>query len=179
MPLAEFAANGLLELRQIDPGELSPGEFAARVCQSVRQDGVRLVIIDSLNGYLNAMPNEQYLLLQMHELLTYLTQQGVITILVMAQHGLMGPMETPIEVSYLADNVIMLRYFEAAGEVRLAVSIVKKRKSAHERTIRELRVTADGILIGEPLREFTGVLSGIPRYEGKAATLSKPEDGAS
>ena len=179
MRLAEFAANGLLELRQIDPGELSPGEFASKVCHAVREEGVRLVVIDSLNGYLNAMPNEQYLLLQMHELLTYLAQQGVITILVMAQHGLMGPMQTPLEVSYLADNVLMLRYFEAAGEVRLALSVVKKRKGAHERTIRELRITGDGIRIGEPLREFSGVLSGVPRYEGKSGMLSKPEDGES
>ncbi len=177
MPLDEFVETGLLKVQQIDPGELSPGQFAAAVFDAVQRRGARVIVIDSLNGYLNAMPNEQYLLLQMHELLTYLAQQGVLTIFVMAQHGLMGNMQTPLEVSYLADNVLLLRYFEAVGEVRLAISIVKQRKSAHERTIRELRITGEGIRIGEPLREFTGVLTGVPRYQGQAGMLARPEDG--
>jgi circadian clock protein KaiC len=172
MPVGDFIDSGLLQLQQIDPGAGSPGELVAAVRTAVERDGVRIVVIDSLNGYLNAIPNEQFLLVQMHELLTYLSQQGVITFLVMAQHGLVGPMQAPIEVSYLADNVVMLRYFEAQGEVRVALSIVKKRKGAHERTIRELWLTSDGIRIGEPLREFSGVLTGSPRFRGDKKDLS-------
>ena len=179
MAVAEFIDGGLLQLEQIDPGALSPGEFIARVRRAVERDRMRMIVIDSLNGYLNAMPNEQFLLVQMHELLTYLSQRGVITFLIMAQHGLMGHMQAPIEVSYLADNVLLLRYFEAQGEVRLALSIVKKRKSAHERTIRELWLTDEGIRIGEPLRAFRGVLTGVPKFEGDTKNLSATDDGRS
>ena len=179
MAVAEFIDGGLLQLEQIDPGALSPGEFIARVRRAVERDRMRIIVIDSLNGYLNAMPNEQFLLVQMHELLTYLSQRGVITFLIMAQHGLMGHMQAPIEVSYLADNVLLLRYFEAQGEVRLALSIVKKRKSAHERTIRELWLTNEGIRIGEPLRAFRGVLTGVPKFEGDTKNLSATDDGRS
>src|SRR6185503_1782209 len=114
-------------VQQIDPAEMSPGEFAHRVCECVEHDGVRVVVIDSLNGYLNAMPEERFLVLQMHELLSTLNQLGVITILILAQHGLMGPMQTPLDISYLSDAVVMLRYFEAAGRIRRAMSVVKKR----------------------------------------------------
>ena len=179
MPVQGFIDAGLLQLQQIDPGALSPGEFVSAVRTAVERDGVRMVVIDSLNGYLNAIPNEQFLLVQMHELLTYLSQQGIITLMVMAQHGLMGHMQAPIEVSYLADNVLMLRYFEAQGEVRLALSIVKKRKGLHERTIRELWLTGEGIRIGEPLREFSGVLTGVPRFMGDKKDLSAADDGRS
>ena len=163
--------SGLLRLDQIDPAERSPGEFVFRVRAAVENDNARIVVIDSLNGYLSAMPNEQFLLLQMHELLTYLSQRGVVTLLIMAQHGMVGHMQTPLDVSYLADTILLLRYFEAAGEVRQALSVVKKRRSAHERTIRELRFTSEGIRVGRPLREFAGVLTGVPRFEADARTL--------
>jgi circadian clock protein KaiC len=136
-------------------------------------------VIDSLNGYINAMPSEQFLLIQMHELLMYLGKQGVVTLLVMAQHGMMGTaMQAPVDVSFLADTVILLRYFEAMGEVRQAISVVKKRRSSHERTIRELRLGSSGIVIGEPLRDFQGVLTGVPVYRGTETPLIKKEDSA-
>jgi circadian clock protein KaiC len=126
-----------------------------------------VVIIDSLNGYLNAMPSERFLLMHMHELLTYLGQQSVLTILVVAQHGMMGQaMQAPVDVTYLADTVILLRYFEAAGEVRQALSVMKKRKGGHERTIREMRIGPGGLRIGLPLHEFHGVLTGVPTFTG-------------
>src|SRR6201999_2873330 len=134
--------------QQIDPAELSPGEFAANVRRSVEVDHARVVVIDSLNGYLNAMPDGRFLILQMHELLSYLGQLGVLTILVLAQHGLVGPMETPLDLSYLSDAVVMLRYFEVAGTVRRAMAVVKKRSGNHEHTIREFRLTADGVRLG-------------------------------
>ena len=168
--------SGLLELVQIDPAELSPGEFAHYIHTRVESRGVQMVVIDSLNGYVNAMPNERFLMIQMHELLTYLGQKGVVTLLVMAQHGMMGPMGStpvPVDVSFLADTVILLRYFEAQGAIRQAISVVKKRRGAHERTIRELQLTATGVLLGEPLREFEGVLTGVPRYRGTQRPLLK------
>ena len=169
--------SGLLELRQIDPAELSPGEFANRVCDAVEKRKTRIVVIDSLNGYMNAMPSERFLLIQMHELLMYLGKRGVVTILVMAQHGMMGSaMQTPVDVSFLADTVILLRYFEAMGEVRQAISVVKKRRSGHERTIRELHLGSGGITIGAPLRDFQGVLTGVPRYRGAEGPLIRKSD---
>ncbi len=163
---------GRVKLQQIDPVELSPGEFAHTVSRAVMQDGVRVVVIDSLNGYLQAMPEERHLIVQMHELLTYLNQQGVVTLLVTAQHGFLGSaMTTPIDVSYLADTVLLFRYFEAAGAVRNAISVVKKRTGNHERTIRELHMSARGIDIGQPLAEFEGVLTGVPVFRGMPRTL--------
>ena len=166
LPLQKHLQSGLIRFQQIDPAELSPGEFAAGVRKSVEQDNARIVIIDSLNGYMNAMPDERFLILQMHELLSYLGQQGVLTILVLAQHGLVGPMQTPIDISYLSDAVLMLRYFEVAGTVRRALSVVKKRSGNHEHTIREFRLSPEGISVGPPLKEFSGVFSGTPRYTG-------------
>jgi circadian clock protein KaiC len=166
--------SGLLELVQIDPAEVSPGEFANHIHQRVESRGVRMVVVDSLNGYINAMPRERFLMIQMHELLTYLGEKGVVTLLVMAQHGMMGTMGStpaPIDVSFLADTVILLRYFEAQGAIRQAISVVKKRRGAHERTIRELQLTPTGVLVGEPLREFEGVLTGVPRYRGSQKPL--------
>jgi circadian clock protein KaiC len=161
---------GRILVQQIDPAELSPGEFAHRVREAVEQGGARLVVIDSLNGYLQAMPNERFLTAQMHELLTYLNQQGVITLLVMAQHGFLGSqMASPVDVSYLADTVMLLRYFEAGGAVRRAISVVKKRTGYHEDTIRELRLSAKGIEVGDPLTAFHGVLTGVPVYRGGGA----------
>jgi circadian clock protein KaiC len=166
LPLQENLASGLIRFQQIDPAEMSPGEFAARVRASVEMDGARVVVIDSLNGYLNAMPDERYLILQMHELLSYLSQQGVLTILVLAQHGLVGPMDTPLDISYLSDSVLMLRYFEVAGTVRRALSVVKKRSGDHEHSIREFRLSHNGISLGPPLKEFSGIFSGTPQYLG-------------
>ena len=163
----QYLESGLFELVQIDPAEVSPGEFANHIWRGVEERGVRMVVIDSLNGFMNAMPNERFLLIQMHELLAFLGQKGVATILIMAQHGLMGSaMSTPIDVSFLADTVVLLRYFEAMGEIRQALSVVKKRRTAHERTIREMRLGPGGVIVGEPLREFEGVLTGVPRYTG-------------
>ncbi|CAO3436233.1 hypothetical protein [Azospirillum doebereinerae] len=178
LPLEEKIAAGLLRLQQIDPAELAPGEFAAHVRRSVERDGAKVVVIDSLNGYLNAMPDERFLILQMHELLTYLGQQGALTILVLAQHGLVGPMETPLDISYLSDAVLMLRYFEYAGSVRRALSVVKKRSGDHEHTIREFRLTKQGIDLGLPLRDFSGIFSGTPQYIGDKTPLMRDDADA-
>jgi circadian clock protein KaiC len=148
----------------IDPAEISPGELAYRARQAVEQKGVRLVVIDSVNGYLNAMPELRYLMLQLHELLAYLNQQGVITILVLAQQGLMGIMQATVDLTYLADTVVLSRYYEVRGEVRKALSIIKKRSGNHESTIREMSVGKDGIVLGEPLRGLQGVLTGVPSF---------------
>jgi circadian clock protein KaiC len=161
---------GRLTVQQVDPAELSPGEFAHAVCDAVEEGGARVVIIDSLNGYLQAMPDERFLTAQMHELLTFLNQRGVVTILVMAQHGFMGAgMSSPVDVSYLADTVVLLRYFEAAGAIRRALSVVKKRTGRHEDTIREMRLTPGGIEVGAPLTAFRGVLTGVPVLAGAGA----------
>lgn len=171
---------GRVSVQQIDPAELSPGEFAHSVCAAVEQDGAGLVVIDSLNGYLQAMPDERFLTAQMHELLTFLNQRGVVTILVMAQHGFMGTaMNSPVDVSYLADAVVLLRYFEAAGAIRRAVSVVKKRTGAHEDSIRELRLAAGGITVGKSLSEFQGVLTGVPSYVGNVGSAGDllPREG--
>jgi circadian clock protein KaiC len=157
-----------LRLRQVDPAELSPGEFADIVRRAATEEGTRLIVIDSLNGYLNAMPNERFLSLHLHELLSFLGQQGLTTIVLMTQHGIVGEMQVPLDASYLADTVLLLRYFEAQGEVRQAISVIKKRTGKHERTIREMRIDG-GIQVGEPLREFEGVLLGSPRYVGNKA----------
>jgi circadian clock protein KaiC len=160
------------ELVQVDIADLSPGEFASGVRQKVEEQGARFIVIDSLNGYLNGMPSERFLLIHMHELLSYLGQRGVVTVLTVAQHGMMGSaMQTPVDVSFLADTVILLRFFEAAGEVRQAISVVKKRRGSHERTLRELKIGSEGIKVGETLEQFEGVLTGVPRYRGKADTL--------
>src|ERR1700733_2922390 len=165
-----------LRFQQIDPAELSPGEFAANVRHSVEADHARVVVIDSLNGYLNTMPDGRFLILQMHELLSSLGQQGVLTILVLAQHGLVGPMDTPLDISYLSDSVLMLRYFEYAGTVRRALSVVKKRSGNHEHTIREFRLSPGGISLGPPLTSFSGIFSGTPHYLGDAEPLMSSDD---
>lgn len=165
-------ASGRLELRQIDPAELAPGEFVHLVCAEVERLEARVVVIDSLNGYLNAMPGERHLLAQLHELLTYLGQRGIVTLLVVGQSGLIGgAMDTPLDASYLADTVILLRYFEAGGVVRRAISVVKKRSGPHEHTIREFDIDAGGIRVGAPLTAFHGILTGVPTYTGEASPL--------
>jgi circadian clock protein KaiC len=178
LPLDEHIDAGLIKIKQIDPAEMAPGEFADAVRYSVEAEGVRLVIMDSLNGYLNAMPDERFLILQMHELLSYLSQRGVLTLLVLAQHGLVGPMDTPLDISYLADGVMLLRYFEFDGQVRRALSVVKKRSGNHEHSIREFRLSTKGIQVGPPLKGFHGIFSGTPEYRGEESPLmSRDADG--
>ncbi|MDD1530748.1 circadian clock protein KaiC [Bradyrhizobium sp. WBOS7] len=168
LPLQKHLDSGKIRFQQIDPAELSPGEFASTLRHSVEVDGARIVVIDSLNGYLNAMPDERFLVLQMHELLSYLAQQGVLSILILAQHGIVGPMDTPLDLSYLSDAVLMLRYFEFGGTVRRALSVVKKRSGNHEHTIREFRLGNTGIKLGPPLQDFSGIFSGNPHFTGTA-----------
>ena len=176
MDFTPYLASGVFELVQVDIGELSPGEFAHRVRWSVEQKSTSFIVIDSLNGYLNGMPSERFLLIHMHELLGYLGRKGVVTILTIAQHGMLGPMQSPVDVSFLADTVILLRFFEAAGEVRQALSVVKKRRGKHERTLREMQFGPTGVVIGNVLRDFEGVLTGVPRYRGKDARLLGAQD---
>ena len=163
--------SGLLVIEQVDPAELSPGEMAQRVRRQVEERGARMIVIDSLNGYLTAMPQEKQLILQLHELLSYLNQRGVVTFLINPQHGLVGSMTTALQISYVADAVIMLRFFEADGRIRKAISVIKNRAGAHEDTIREFRVDASGIRVGEPLVDFNGVLTGTPEYTGERGPL--------
>lgn len=167
--LADAFREGRLNIRQVDPAELSPGEFAHGVRSAVEQ-GTRIMVIDSLNGYQHAMPDERYLMLHLHELLSYLNQQGVLTLLVMAQAGLLGEtVAAPVDLSYLADTVILLRYFEAFGEVRKAISLVKRRTGSHETLVRELRIGPDGLRVGREIKEFQGVLTGRLEYTGQVA----------
>lgn len=154
----------VLEVQQIDPAELSPGQLVARIQRVVEEESLRVLVIDSMNGLLNAMPNEQFLAMQLHELFAYLGQQGIATILTLAQHGLIGTaMQAPIDLSYLADTVLLFRYFERAGQIRQALSVLKKRSGAHERTIRELIFEKGRVYVGQPLTDFEGVLTGVPR----------------
>jgi circadian clock protein KaiC len=165
--LEKHVDSGRVLIQSVDPAELSPGEFIHSIRRAVEHDKASLVILDSLNGYLNAMPEERFLIVQLHELLSYLGQRGVATLLIAAHQGLLGTqMTTPVDASYLADAVLLLRYFELRGEVKQAISVVKKRGGAHERTIREFRLDSGGIHIGEPLRGFRGVLTGVPTPEG-------------
>ncbi|HTL61548.1 MAG TPA: ATPase domain-containing protein, partial [Nitrospira sp.] len=170
--------SGLIGIQQVDPAELSPGEFAMRIRRGVEQ-GCKLIIIDSLNGYMNAMPGEQYLANQLHELSAYLNQQGVVTIFILALHGLVGQSEAPVDLSYLADTVVNVRFFEAAGAVRQALSVIKKRSGHHEKTIREFRLeSGKGLRIGRPLKEFQGVLTGAPVFHGRMEQMmERPENG--
>jgi circadian clock protein KaiC len=174
--LKPYLDNGLIKIQQIDPAEMAPGEFVHHVRRSVEIDHARVIVIDSLNGYLNSMPEESFLTVQLHELLSFLRQHGVLAMMVVAQQGLMGhSMSTPVDVSYLADTVIILRYFEAEGEIRKAISVLKKRSGTHETKIREMRIGPVGVRVGEPLQQFHGVLSGIPTYGGKRDPLLKSD----
>jgi circadian clock protein KaiC len=171
LPIRNHLQEGRLAIRQIDPAEMTPGEFAHGIRAAV-ETGTRLVVIDSLNGYQHAMPEERHLVLHLHELLAYLNQQGVLTLLVMAQAGLLNQhLEAPVDLSYLADTVIMLRYFEAFGEVRKAISLVKRRTGTHESTVRELRASPEGLSLGRELREYLGVLTGHLQYTGNPEPL--------
>ncbi len=171
--LEALAATGRLTLHPIDPAELSPGEFVHRVAGISRDERASVVVLDSLNGYLNAMPDERFLTTQLHELLTFLGHHGTTTLLVSVQQGLVGQMTSPVDASYLADTVLLLRYFEAGGRVRQALSVLKKRSGAHERTIRELDLGTDGLRVGAPLHDFHGVLTGVPVYQGGKDPLMK------
>jgi circadian clock protein KaiC len=163
IPLKKHVEQGRISVQQVDPAELSPGEFVNAIRRAVEENHSSIVVIDSLNGYLNSMPDEKFLIVQLHELLTYLGQQGVATVLVAAQHGLIGGhMSAPVDASYLADAVLLLRYFEAEGQVRQAISVIKMRGGDHERTIREFKMNAGRLTIGEPLQGYHGVLTGVP-----------------
>lgn len=170
--LDEYLAAGLLKVEFINPAAISPGELSHRVQLGVNQHNARLVIIDSLNGYLNAMPEERFLNLQLHELLAFLNQRGVLSIMVLAQQGLIGPMHSQVDLTYLADTVVLLRFFESRGTVNQAISVIKKRSGNHERTIRQLQINPSGLEIGPPLREFQGILTGTPEFTGRDGSNS-------
>jgi circadian clock protein KaiC len=174
LDLDKHLDDGSMTIQQVDPAEMGPGEFAHCVRTAVEDNDAKIVVIDSLNGYLHSMSDEKQLSMQLHELLAYLSHRGVTTILVMAQHGLVGSMQSPVDVSYLADAVILLRYFEAAGRIRKAISVMKKRSGPHENTIRELVLDGKGMKVGEPLEQFTGVLTGVPRFQGTLEELKGP-----
>jgi circadian clock protein KaiC len=172
----EFMRSGLLHAQQVDPAEMSPGAFAHEVRRAVEEDA-KVIVIDSLNGYLNAMPEERFLTTHLHELFAYLNQKGVVTIMVVAQHGMLVGTGSggDVDVSYLADTVLLFRYFESRGEILQALSVFKKRTGSHERTLRQLKISEKGVAVGEPLREFRGVMTGVPQYEGKSEML--PDGG--
>jgi len=166
LELSPHLQAGRLTIEQMDPARISPGELAFNIRLAVESGRTRVVVLDSLNGYVNAMPQDEFLHLHLHELLAYLSQQGVMTVMILAQHGLVGAMGTPIDVSYLADSVIITRFFEALGNIRKAISIIKKRSGPHESAVRELEMTPRGVRVGPPLEEFQGVLTGVPAYLG-------------
>jgi len=169
--LAAMRDAGKVIVEQQDAAELTPGEFSNRVRERIDNERVRIVAIDSLNGYQAAMAEEQFLTLHLHELLQYLNRRGAATFLTIAQHGMMADMKQPIDITYLSDTVIMLRYFEAFGRVRRAMSVMKKRFGGHEDTIREFKIDSNGLIVGDPLHEFQGVLRGVPTYVGQSQPL--------
>ncbi|KQT19050.1 circadian clock protein KaiC [Methylobacterium sp. Leaf399] len=176
MDLAPYLRSGLLRIEQVDPADVTPGELAGRMRDAVEKDGVGVVLIDSLTGYMSAMPDQPYLVLQMHEMLTFLNQLGVVTILILAQHGMIGRADSPVDLTYVSDTVVMLRFFEAAGRVRRAISVLKKRTGPHEDAIREFKIDTGGIRVGLPLTDFRGVLTGVPIFEGERGTLLRDRD---
>ncbi len=177
IPLSRYIEQGLLDVVQVDPAEMSPGEFTWRVFRAVREQQCKMVVIDSLNGYLSAMPQEKHLLLQMHELLAFLNQSGVTTFLINPLFGLVGSLDTgQLNVSYIADTVILLRFFEAKGRIRKAISVIKNRSGKHEDTIRELFIDGRGLRVGEPLANFRGVLTGTPEFIGEGRPLLESRD---
>jgi circadian clock protein KaiC len=178
MDLRPFVDKGQLRIHHIDPAELSPGEFAQMLRNAVEQHGVSFLAIDSLNAYLKAMPGEQFLTLQMHELLSYLNQQGVTTLLVLGQHGLIGEVHSDVDLSYLADTTVLLRFFESSGRLRRALTIIKSRTASHALTIHELQLGPDGVRVGEPLEGFEGVLTGLPSYHGSTPMMVQGAHGA-
>ena len=177
MKIGKHLDSGRMCMTQVDPAELAPGEFEWQIRNSVENGDARVIVIDSLNGFLNAMPGENDLVLHLHELLTYLNQKGVVTILVLTQQGLVGGMQSPFDVSYLADTVVLLRYFESAGAIHQAISVLKRRIGEHERTVREIRFTDGGIHISDPLVHFRGVLTGVPEVLGSGSNLREDGNG--
>ena len=175
MPVEPYVDSGQLLLRQIDPGELSPGQFSYSVCEVVEREQAKIVVIDSLDAYMQAMPGEQFLMLQMHEVLTYLNQQGIVTLMVLGQHGLVGEVRSDIDLSYLSDSIVLFRFFEAKGRLHTAVAALKSRASEHERTIREFRLSNRGVSFGEALLDFEGVMSGLPNYRGATPMLKSAD----
>lgn len=171
--LRAYISEGLLHAQQVDPAEMSPGAFAHEVRRAV-EAGAKVIVIDSLNGYLNAMPEERFLTTHLHEMFAYLNQKGILTIMVVAQHGMIVGSGSggEVDVSYLADTVVLFRYFEVRGEIKQAVSVFKKRTGEHERTLRELQISSKGVVVGHPLREFRGIMTGVPQYEGNTGMLS-------
>ena len=165
--------SGLLLIQKVDPAELSPGAFSGLIRKYVETENITVAVIDSLNGYIQAMPQEQFLTLQLHELFTYLNNHGVITIMTLAQHGMVGSMHSPVDLTYLADTVVLTRFFEANGAVKKAISVIKKRTGAHEDTIREFTVGINGVKVGPALTQFQGILTGVPRYHGQTDSISK------
>lgn len=168
MDTGPFAETGQFTFRQVDPAELSPGELTGIIREQVEDQGVSVVILDSLSGYQQAMPEENFLLLQMHEILTYLNQQNVLTFLILTQAGMIGHMQNPLDLTYLSDSVLLLRYFEANSEIRRAISVIKKRTGRHEPSIREFKIDSGGVEVGPRLDGFRGVLTGTPVYDGDA-----------
>lgn len=178
MDLKPYIASGHIRLQQVDPAEMSPGEFMWHVKEAVDDQGAGTILIDSLTGYLDAMPESQFLTIQMHEMLTYLNQQGVTSLLTLAQHGYLGSnMQNPADISYLADTVILVRYFEANGEIKKAISVVKKRTGKHETTIREYSLGPSRINVGNSLQEFHGVLTGVPTFTGDLTKIMGKSNG--
>lgn len=171
LPLEEQIGKGMIRLQQVDSAEMTPGELTHQIREAVLHEDVRVVVFDSLNGYLQSMPDQRFLELQLHELLTFLNQLGVVTIATLAQHGLVGTMQSPVDVTYLADTVVLLRYFEAFGTMKKAISVFKKRSGQHEATIREFKIESTGVRVGPPLIEFHGVLTGVPTFNGGANTM--------
>lgn len=167
MDVQKHIDSGMIRISKIDPAQLSPGEFSDQIRYSVLKENFKVVSIDSLNGYMHAMPQEQFLTLQLHELLTFLGNQGILTLMVLAQQGVLGQMmNTPVDLTYLADTVVITRYFESEGTVRKAVSVIKQRSGLHESTIREFSFSKDGLTVGKPLTQFRGVLTGVPEFTG-------------
>lgn len=168
----EAMKSGKLVIQKIDPAELSPGAFTGLIQDKIRQENVSVVVIDSLNGYIQAMPQESFITLQLHELLAYLNNQGIVTLMTLAQHGMIGTMNSPVDLTYLADTVVLTRYYEANGAVKKAISVIKKRTGTHEDTIREYTIDKTGVHVGKILNKFQGILTGVPRFH----QLDAPSD---
>ena len=171
MPIDEALGSGHLEILQVNPAELTPGEFVHRVITQVEAKGSRIVVIDSVNGYMYAMPDIRFLNIQLHDLLSYLNSRGILTILIVAQHGLVGQMHTPIDLTYLADTVLLMRFFEQGGRIKKAISVIKRRIGRHEDTLREFKIDSGGLRVGQPLEEFHGVLTGTPTFQGTSEQM--------
>lgn len=177
LELEKYIASGNITLRKIDPAELTPGQFNALLRNSANEFHADMVVIDSLNGYIHAMPEQKFLMLQLHELLAFLSSRGVVTVMILAQSGIMGQMQTPLDLTYLADTVIITRYFEAFGSIKKAISVIKKRTGTHEETMRELKIGPGGVIVGPVLKEFSGIFTGVPKYSGTESKMMPGERG--